>query len=251
MTKKSRAFAFLIPSLLSPLANISGVWATTVNLGESGWMIDFDNTKVKDVATTGFTGGDKKTGTVSLTKEFAASGEIDIKFIEIDPASADEFGLRLSSLSEKIKNTSNNMNLKMNLTGFKLELIDPNTVLKGGNPAKKMRGINRNVAGNHPGFAHFHKDTRQTFAPFTPNPNPGGNGAPQQGAKITLTGGTIGPGLSADWGGIGIHQIEEETQQRNFILRQTATLAPVPSPAALPLSLSALALIGMSLRRRT
>lgn len=247
MTKRSRASAFLIPILLSPLANISGVWAATVNLGESGWMIDFDDTMVKNVAITGFMGDNKKTGTVSLTKEFAASGEIDIKFIEIDPASADEFGLRLRSLSEKIKNTSNNMNL----TGFKLELIDPNTVLTAGDPAGNTRGVNSHVTGNHPGFAHFHKDTGQTFTPFTPNPNPGGTGAPQQGNKITLNGGTIGPGLSSDWAGIGIHQIEEKMQQRNFILRQTATLAPVPVPAALPLLLSALALIGMSLRRRT
>lgn len=245
MTKRSRAFTFFIASLLSPLAYVSDVWAATVNLGDSGWLIDFDNTKVKNVTTTGFTADDKKTGTIKLTKEFAASGEIDIKFIEIDPASADAFGLRIRSLSEKITNTSSNMNL----TGFTLELIDPSPVLTKGDPDGNMPGVNRFVSGTHPGFAHFHKDAGQTFAPFTPTPNPGSTGAPQ-GKKIVLTGGTLGPGKSADWTGIGIHQIEEKMQQRSFILRETATFAPVPLPAAFPLFLSGLAIIGMSVRRR-
>lgn len=61
---------------------------------------------------------------------------------------------------------------------------------------------------------------------------------------FVLTGGTIGHGKSANWVGIGIHQIEEKRQQRSFTLRETATLVPVPLPAALPLLLSGLAIIG-------
>lgn len=220
--------------------------AATVTLGGSGWIMDFDPAQVTAVTTTGFAAGDPKTGAISLTKSFAASGEIDIKFIEVNPAAADDFGLRVKSLSETIKNTSANMNL----TAYSMELIDPNPVLVTGDPNDNILNKNDNVTANHPGFAHFHKDTGQSFAPFTPNPNPGGTGAPLQGKKITLSGGTIGPGKSASWKGIGIHQIEEKNQQRNFILRETATLVAVPLPGALPLFVSALGLIGLVARRR-
>ena len=223
-----RVFSFSMCSLITLLGNVNTAWSATVKLGDSGWLINFDDTKVIGVTTSGFKDGDKQTGGIKLTKSFAATGEIDIKFIEVNPALADGFGLRVKSLAETIKNTSNNMKL----TGYTLELIDPNPELVDGDPAGNILGKNDNVSGNHPGFAHFHKDTGQTFAPFTPNPNPAGIGA-LQGKKITLVGGTIGAGQSADWTGIGIHQIEEKAQQRNFILRQTAVFAPVPLPATL------------------
>lgn len=211
-----------------------------VKLGDSGWIMDFNPAQVTDVITTGFAGNKPKKGTISLTKAFANSGEIDIKFIELNPATADHFGLRVQSLTETIKNTSTNMKL----TGFSMELIDPNPVLTEGDPGGNILGENDNVDDNHPGFAHFHKDTGQTFAPFTPTADV------DKSKKITLTGGAIDPGQSATWKGIGIHQIEEKAQQRNFILRETATLVPVPLPAALPLFMSALGFGGIVLRRR-
>ena len=247
-----RVLVFSMPCLIIFLGNVNTAWSATVTLGESGWLIDFDNTKVTGVTISGFAGDDKKTGGIKLTKSFAATGEIDIKFIEVNPALADDFGLRVKSLAETIKNTSNNMNL----TGYTLELIDPNPELVSRDPAGNILGKNDNVVGNHPGFAHFHKDAGQnkdagqTFAPFTPNPNPAGIGA-LQGKKITLVGGTIGAGQSADWTGIGIHQIEEKAQQRNFMLRQTAVLAPIPLPATLWLiGTGAVALLGFGRRRK-
>ena len=250
MTKKLQAFAFCIAGLLSAFVYVSGVYAATMtrDLNDSGWMIDFDKDKVTVVDITGFKKVKDepdaiKEGAIILVKKFGTAAAIDIKFIEKVPATANSFGLRVKSLSETIKNTS-----KLNLTGFTFELIDPNSVL--------TKVENDAVTGTHPGFAHFHKDTGQIFPGsagdpgFTPEPNPAATGALQD-EKITLTGGKIGAEKSSDlWVGIGIHQIEQKGQQRNFILRQTPILTAVPLPAALPLSLAALALIGTSLRRR-
>lgn len=54
LTKRSRVCALLITGLLSPFACASTSWASTVNFGDSGWLVDFDNPKKKDTARTGF-----------------------------------------------------------------------------------------------------------------------------------------------------------------------------------------------------
>ena len=63
-----------------------------------------------------------------------------------------------------------------------------------------------------------------------------------------------------DWKGIGIHQIEELNQQRNFILRETPfavappppfSTPPIPEPETYAMLLAGLGLMGAVVRRRS
>jgi hypothetical protein len=254
ITKTKQFMLCLIANVLFCLGYAGSTFAATKDLGNTGWYAEFDGAKVKDAKFEGTT--------FTVIKEFADLTPIDIKFIEKNPAAADDFGLRIT-LNETVKNTSQNINWK----SFGLELIDPNPVLIAGDPNGNILGKNDNVATNHPGFAHFHKDPGQTFTPFTPDPNPndnpatGGIARPQQGKVITLTGGNgINAGDMKDWKGIGIHQIEEKAQQRNFILRETPfkdavpppfAVSPIPEPETYAMLLAGLGLMGVVVRRRS
>jgi PEP-CTERM motif len=230
---------FVFASLIFGIGGYTGSTEAATQsfaLGNTGWMAEFDDTKVKNP---------NFAGTVfSVTTEFAFE-PIDIKFIEKLPADADASGLRIT-LNETVKSLSQITGWK----GFGLELIDLNPVLTTGDSNGNILGKNDNVMANHPGFAHFHKDPGQTFAPFTPTPNPQGAGAPQQGRMITLVDGTFYPGATNDWKGIGIHQIEEKNQQRNFILRETPSIPPIPEPETYAMLLAGLGLLGFMARHR-
>ncbi|SCX63487.1 PEP-CTERM sorting domain-containing protein [Nitrosospira sp. Nsp1] len=251
----------LMANVLLGLASSSSTWAATKDLGNSGWIVEFDDTKVKGVEFTPTEGPrapntqitPKSAGTLKLTKEFAGLEPIDLKFIEKSPAAADHSGLRIT-LNETVKNTSQTIDWK----SFGLELIDPNPVLKLNQNGNNVLGESKHAVENHPGFAHFHKDAdREAFLPFT---TPPGDIGDQLGKVITLTGETFARNSMRDWKGIGIHQIEELNQQRNFILRETPfavappppfSTPPIPEPETYAMLLAGLGLISAVVRRRS
>jgi hypothetical protein len=207
---------------------------------DTGWNARFDDAKVTNPSFAGIATG-RNEGTFTVTKTFNDLNSIDITFLERADAPADAFGFRIT-MGETVRNRSG-----VDWKDFHLELIDPNVILVEDDPNGDIPGKNRFVSDDHPGFAHFHKDAGQTFPPFTPNPNPPDVGG-LQGKMITLSGGTFANGQDREWKGIGIHQIEEKGEKRNFTLRQTPTILE-PSTLAL-LGIGALAMLGYVWRRK-
>ena len=186
---------------------------------DTGWAILFDDAQVTNPTFAGMAGGTYQ-GKLSMKKVFKDVKPIDIQFIELprDVSADDNFGLRIT-LNETIMNMSG-----ADWTGFKLELIDTNPVLTGAE--------NDSVSGAHPGFAHFHNlapDGAQAFPPFKLK----GPKNPPKIYELVEDTGRFKNGETRDWTGIGIHQIHEKAQHRNFILRETPTAIPEPATFAL------------------
>jgi hypothetical protein len=201
---------------------------------DTGWAILYDNTQVSNPVFVGSAGGTFQ-GRLTLDKRFDNANllPIDIEFIE-RPASVsapDHFGLRIS-LTENVTNNSS-----MPITAYEMRLVDNNPVLTD--------AVNDSVDSSHPGFAHFHNltaDGAQNFNPFTLQ------GPRNPPAVYNLGQGTLpSDNDPRNWTGIGIHQIHEQGQHRNFILRQSPN---IPEPAALALLGLILASTGLLRPRR-
>ena len=200
---------------------------------DTGWAILFDNAQITNPAFAGVAEGTYM-GKLSLKKVFKDVKPIDIQFIELprDVSADNNFGLRIT-LNETIMNMSG-----VDWTGFKLELIDTNPVLKAAD--------NDSVSDAHPGFAHFHNltpDGAQAFPPFKLT----GPKNPPKIYELAEDTGKFKDGETRDWTGIGIHQIHEKSQHRNFILRETPI--PVPEPASFALVGAGLLALAFLLRR--
>lgn len=198
---------------------------------DTGWRISYDDQQVFGVGFTGNATGNNK-GTLQIDKVFKNTlGPIDIKFMEIAPAAADSFGLRIT-LNENVHNQSGS-----NWTGFNMQLVDTNA-------------LSDQATSGHPGFAHFHPDSGGYLAP--PFSLVGSDPANPTGNKAKSL--TFGNGLFVDSSArafqyFGIHQYEDMGVKRDFILREAA-LVPEPATfASLALGGSAALLIARRRRR--
>lgn len=230
---------FCITSLFTLLAFAGPVSATIVSffledaVRTTGWRMEYDDTKVQNPIFTGIATG-RLQGTLQIDKVFKSMAPIDIEFIELAAASGNSFGLRIT-LNENVHNQST-----FNWSGFNMRLIDDNPVLQRTDNTDQST-FNNNVSGDHPGFAHFHGDAAGVFN--TPPFSTIGGGESEK--FLTLGKGTFPDSSARAWSGIGIHQIEQNLKQRDFILRET----PIPEPNALALLAIGLAFLRLPVWR--
>jgi hypothetical protein len=230
ITNRRLVFFFIANSVFGIAGYTGSTWAAvkTVALGDTGWSAQFNDKEVTDLR---FTPKAGISGVLNVTTEFPDLTPVDILFIEKEKAAKDDDGLRIT-LYETVKNTHPGTNTWQ---GFPMTLIDTNPELK---PAD-----NANVKEGEPGHAHFHINPGQTFPPFTLEFDP----EKHYGQKfISLIRGEFPAGDTHTWTGIGIHQIEEQGRQRDFIFRAS----PVPEPETYAMLLAGLGLLGFMARRK-
>lgn len=178
---------------------------------DTGWSITFDDAQVSNCVFTGNPGEGRNKGTLSLTLKIADRTPISIQFVEEVAAAEDSFGLRITwDLT-----LDNQFQL---LRGIRGRALDPSDELD--------EDQNQFVADEHPGFAHFHQD-----ATFNPGPFAGAADCDCESRhdfKVRVEQGTFAAGTSGTVTGIGVHQIEEQGQQRNFTVRVEPLRAEVP-----------------------
>ncbi|WP_271407962.1 hypothetical protein [Pseudomonas sp. Q1-7] len=167
---------------------------------DTGWSITFDDAQVSNCVFTGNAGEGRNKGTLDLTLRFVDANPVAIQFVEETAAAADSFGLRITwNLT-----LDNQFQL---LRGIRGRAFD-------GNP-KLDDDDNEFVADEHPGFAHFHQD-----GTFNPGPFIGASDCDcesDRDFKIrTKEDGLFAAGTVGTVSGLGVHQIEEQGQQRNF-----------------------------------
>jgi PEP-CTERM motif len=149
----------------------------------------------------------------TLSLAFTSLSPVSIVFTENNAAAADNFGFRLTAMSEAVTN-----NTGATWTGFTETLIDPTV---------------DNSGAFHPQFAHFHQDTGFSGAPFTLT----SGGASQR--TLQFGNGTVNNGGTWNPAGIGIHDFQLNGQTRTF----TLVLAPnVPEPGTFVLALGGVVL---------
>ncbi|MGH8433290.1 MAG: hypothetical protein ACRERX_02150 [Pseudomonas sp.] len=169
---------------------------------DTGWSITFDDALVSNCVFTGNPGEGRNKGTLSLTLKIADRTPIPIQFVQESAAAEDSFGLRITwDLT-----LDNQFQL---LRGIRGRALDPNDELD--------EDQNQFVADAHPGFAHFHQD-----AFFNPGPFVGAADCDCESRhdfKVRVEEGTFAAGSVGTVTGIGVHQIEEQAQQRNFSVR--------------------------------
>ncbi|WP_044873030.1 hypothetical protein [Pseudomonas sp. LFM046] len=189
----------------------AGLYATPAHAGvceladgsrDTGWSIVFDDAQVSNCVFTGNAGDGRNKGTLDLTLTFVDGNPIPIQFVQEAAAAADSFGLRIT------------WNLTLNnqfelLRGIRGRAFDDNPVLDDKE--------NEFVADIHPGFAHFHQDGTFNAGPFVGAADCDCESdrdfrvrGPEPGAFAAGTSGTVS--------GLGVHQIEEQGQQRNFTI---------------------------------
>ena len=187
----------------------AGMYSTPAHAGvcelsdagrDTGWSITFDDAQVSNCVFTGNPGDGRNKGTLSLTLKFVDPNPVAVHFVQEAAAAEDSFGLRITwNLT-----LDNQFQL---LRGIRGRAFDENQVLDDDD--------NEFVADIHPGFAHFHQDGTFNAGPFV--------GAPdcdcESDRDFRVRGpepGAFAPGTTGTVSGLGVHQIEETGQQRDF-----------------------------------
>ncbi len=165
---------------------------------DTGWSITFDDAQVSNCVFTGNAGDGRNKGTLSLTLRIIDRTPIPVQFVQETAAAEDSFGLRITwnlTLDNQFQT----------LRGIRGRAFDPNEKLD--------EDQNEFVADAHPGFAHFHQD-----GTFNPGPFVGAkfDGESDRDFRVRALEGTFAAGSFGTVTGIGLHQIEEQGQQRNF-----------------------------------
>ncbi|MCO6055670.1 hypothetical protein NG726_03150 [Pseudomonas sp. MOB-449] len=184
---------------------------------DTGWSITFDDAQVSNCVFTGNAGEGRNKGTLSLTLKFVDRTPVAIQFVQEAAAAADSFGLRITwNLT-----LDNQFQL---LRGIRGRAFDDSPVLDDDD--------NEFVADEHPGFAHFHQDGTFNPGPFV--------GAPdcdcesRRDFKVRgVDEGSFAAGTVGTVSGIGVHQIEELGQQRNFTVNVEPLRAEEPPQAGM------------------
>ncbi|MBD2837296.1 hypothetical protein ID144_09635 [Pseudomonas sp. JM0905a] len=170
---------------------------------DTGWSITFDDAQVSNCVFTGNPGDGRNKGTLSLTLRVVDQTPIPIQFVEETAPAEDSFGLRITW------NVTLDNQFQL-LRGIRGEAFDDSPKLDDDD--------NEFVADEHPGFAHFHQD-----GTFNPGPFPGAPDCDCESRRdFRVRGEEAGSFPASTTGtvsGIGVHQIEERGQQRNFTVK--------------------------------